>query len=155
MPFWRDLGIQVIVCGVVLGYFVAVIAAQPAEQPLWDRALTLVACAAMTLVACAAMTLWTATVGHALVLRVVARTGWLWTWPATVLALSVYFLVAAVLEGTSPGDLAGVFVFTMMFFCLPWGTGIFVMRALVEFVLVQLGHRRRQRQAGVLHGSRY
>jgi hypothetical protein len=144
MTFWRDLGIQVIVCGVVLGVVVASVTAQPVEQPLWNRAVAVVVWAVMSL--------WTATVGHVLVLRWVKRSGWIWTWPATVLALSAYFLVAAALEGSS---LAGTFVFTMMFFALPWGTAIFIVRALVEFVLVQSRDRSRQRTPGTLSRTRY
>jgi hypothetical protein len=147
MTLRRDLGIQAIVCGVVLGIVVASITAQPVDQPLWDRA--------MAVVVWAVMTLWTATVGHVLVLRWVKRSGWMWTWPATVLALSAYSLVAAVLEGSSLADLVGAFVFTMMFFALPWGTAIFIVRALVEFVLVQSQGRRRQRTAGTLARTRY
>lgn len=130
MAFWRDLGIQLIVCGIILSGFVHLDQVQPTADPSpWTPGLVVAAWAAMTV--------WTAAVGHSLVVLVLGRQGWLWTWAATVLALPVYYLVPAVVAGNSLTDLVEIFVFVMMFFCLPWGTAIFAARGLIELLLIR------------------
>jgi len=145
MAFWRDLGIQLIVCGIILSGFIHLDQVQPTAGPSpWTPG--------MVAAAWAAMTVWTAAVGHSLVVLVLGRQGWLWTWAATVLALPVFYLVPAVVAGNSLTALVEIYVFVMMFFSLPWGTAIFAARGFVEVLLI---YRARGRQARAMLESRH